>query len=71
MLVLNSSNMAHNAIAELKAYEDVPLWLDNDTAGDKACEKISAEIPAARDMRKHLEGWEDVNAWICQSSYER
>lgn len=71
ILVLNSTNLVKKALPELQAYESVQIWCDADTAGSKATQQLLEALPAARDMRKHLFPWNDVNAWICEADYLR
>jgi len=69
VLVLNSTNLWQRALPYLNdpRYADIRLYLDNDTAGDAATEKLfeHAQTPAKlADMRQHYAGYEDLNAWL-------
>jgi DNA primase len=71
IVILNSANLANQASDVIKTYEAAQLWLDNDAAGDRATTEIQQQMLSAKDMRLHLCGSNDVNAWITGSVFER
>lgn len=71
IVILNSANLANQASDVIKTYEAAQLWLDNDAAGDRATTEIQQQLISAKDMRLHLCGSNDVNAWITGSIFER
>jgi hypothetical protein len=69
VLVLNSTNLWQRALPYLNdpRYDEIRLYLDNDSAGDAATQKLfeHAQTPSKlADMRAHYARHEDLNAWL-------
>lgn len=69
VLVLNTTNLWLRALPFLNdpRFEEVRLYLDNDTAGDVATRKLFENVDdnsKLADMRSYYAGYEDLNAWL-------
>lgn len=69
VLVLNSTNLWPRALPFLNnpRFEEVRLYLDNDSAGDAATRKLFENVEDSTklaDMRSYYAGFEDLNAWL-------
>lgn len=64
VIVLNAISMAVYAKEEMKAFEIVDLYLDNDNPGKKCTQDIMAELPQSRDCSAAYAGFNDFNDLI-------
>lgn len=65
-IVLNSVNNIGKAVEHLDKYRHIYMWLDNDTAGEKAAETIEGMFGyAALDMSFLYDGYNDLNDFLC------
>lgn len=72
ILVLNSVSLLDTALPILANYEQVNLFLDNDTAGKKANEIIRAACPSAIDYAiKYYPNHKDFNDLLISKDYEQ
>lgn len=63
ILVLNSLAFLGKSIDTLKNYPQVDLYLDNDTAGNNATNKLLSQSANFKDCRKLYQGFKDINDW--------
>lgn len=66
-LILNSLSFAGIASAVLQCYEDVHLFLDNDSAGSEATILIRSATPHSCDCRSLYNSHKDLNDFLCGS----
>jgi DNA primase len=67
-IILNSVNNLDSVINNLTDYQQINLFLDNDTAGNQATEKIKSIYPKAKDYSKIIyPGHKDFNEFICKN----
>lgn len=69
VLVLNTTKFWPRALPYLNdpRFEEIRLYLDNDTAGDAATRKLFETVDDSSklaDMRSYYAGYEDLNAWL-------
>ncbi|MHA7110782.1 toprim domain-containing protein [Sunxiuqinia elliptica] len=63
-IVLNSTGLIGQAIEALKPFQDIRLFLDNDTAGRQCAETIIKMFPHAKNRSKLYEGYKDLNEFL-------
>lgn len=66
-LLLNSVSMVKEAIAALKPYSDIRLFLDNDDAGASTSQEIIQTYPIAKDYSYLYKGHKDLNDFLTVS----
>lgn len=66
-LILNSVSMVYKTFNLLKMYPTVELYLDNDSAGNKATELLNTEFPHAEDCRILYRDSKDLNEFLMQT----
>jgi DNA primase (bacterial type) len=64
-LILNSVAMSSKAIPILKSYSSVDLYLDNNSAGEKATQLIKSNVIQSQDRRFEFKGFSDLNDYLC------
>jgi hypothetical protein len=68
VLVLNSTNLWRHALPHIqdKRFDEIELFLDNDTAGDAVVKQFAESERTAKikDMRGSYNGFDDLNAWL-------
>lgn len=64
VLVLNSLSLLNKALPQLRRYEKVNLYLDNDRAGQNAVTSIKAVIRSATDQSRIYEKHKDFNDYL-------
>lgn len=63
-IILNSVSLIKDAISELKNYQEIHLFLDNDSAGKSACSQIKNAYPNAIDCSIIYENFKDLNDFL-------
>jgi DNA primase len=63
-IILNSVSMINNIKNEIKNYENIELYFDNDEAGNRAVEIIKKENKKAEDCRLLYSDFKDLNDWL-------
>ena len=64
-LILNSTAMFFKVEEELKNYEKIVLFLDNDTNGKNLTEKITGKYENVEDCSILYRDFKDLNEWYC------
>ncbi|WP_333624297.1 toprim domain-containing protein [Sphingobacterium siyangense] len=64
-LIINSVAMSSKAIPILKSYSSVDLYLDNNSAGEKATQLIKSDVIQSQDRRFEFKGFSDLNNYLC------
>ncbi len=82
-IILNSVSMLNKITTEIKNYENIELYFDNDDAGNRAVNMIKNEGRSVEDCRLLYSGFKDLNDWLihknplnevkihCKSVYKR
>ena len=63
-LVLNSTAFAERAMAALKGYQSVELYLDNDPSGRQTARNLMANHANCRDRSVLYKDYKDMNQWL-------
>ena len=63
-LVLNSTTFIKSAMTHLEAYDEIDLYLDNDSNGKLTTENLIHHSKKFIDKSKLYEGFKDVNQWL-------
>lgn len=63
-LILNSVALINRSDKILTNYDEIELYLDNDSAGDKYTEMIKSKYLNVIDMRSLFFGYKDLNEWL-------
>jgi hypothetical protein len=73
VLVLNSLSLLQPGITKARNFENISLYLDNDTSGRQATKDFIAALPQAKDYAYKYEGYNDYNDRIVaeQHSYQQ
>ncbi|MNL42069.1 hypothetical protein D3C87_1645060 [compost metagenome] len=58
--------MSSKAIPILKSYSSVNLYLDNNSAGEKATQLIKSDVIQSQDRRIEFKGFNDLNDYLCR-----
>lgn len=61
VIVLNSLSFIHKLPEQLSGYENIRLYLDNDSAGNKATGLVLEQFDTASDKRNSYRGFKDLN----------
>lgn len=69
ILVLNSLSFVNKTIELLKVYQSVNLFLDNDSAGNKAKAHIESAGVRVKDQSRIYTAFKDVNEFLVASSH--
>tara|TARA_B110000977_G_scaffold187373_1_gene254420 strand:- start:231 stop:500 length:270 start_codon:yes stop_codon:yes gene_type:complete len=68
VLVLNSTNLWRHALPHIqdKRFDEIELFLDNDTAGDAVAKQFAESLTTAKikDMHGSYKGFDDLNALL-------
>jgi hypothetical protein len=67
-LVLNSTAMLFKVKDQLKTYNRVSLFLDNDASGKATKERIKNDYDNVEDCSLFYSGFKDLNEWFCNFS---
>lgn len=65
-LILNSTSMLFKVENELKKYDKISLFLDNDSNGKSVKTKIENQYKNVEDCSLIYSGFEDLNRWYCE-----
>ncbi|WP_343662817.1 toprim domain-containing protein [Chryseobacterium mucoviscidosis] len=65
-LILNSTSMLFKIENELKKYDKISLFLDNDSNGKSVKTKIENQYKNVEDCSLIYNGFEDLNKWYCE-----
>ncbi len=65
-LILNSTAMLFKAKDELKKYEKISLFLDNDSNGKSFKEKLQNQYKNVEDCSWIYHNFKDLNEWYCE-----
>lgn len=65
-LILNSTSMLFKVENELKNYDKISLFLDNDSNGKSVKSKIENQYKNVEDCSLIYNGFEDLNKWYCE-----
>ncbi|MBC7750026.1 MAG: toprim domain-containing protein [Methylotenera sp.] len=63
-VILNSVSMLNKIKSEIKNYENIELYFDNDDAGNRAVNMIKNESKSAQDCRLLYSDFKDLNDWL-------
>ena len=63
-LVLNSTTFIKRAMTHLEDYDEIDLYLDNDSNGKLTAENLIHYSKKFKDKSKLYEGFKDVNEWL-------
>lgn len=63
-LILNSLSFLNDVVPTLAQYNTVNIFLDNDTAGKKALERLRTSILNVRDCSYYYEAYKDFNEYL-------
>lgn len=66
-LILNSTSMLFKVENELKNYDKISLFLDNDKEGKSVTSKIQNEYQNVEDCSMIYHNFIDLNEWYCKS----
>jgi 5S rRNA maturation endonuclease (ribonuclease M5) len=64
-LILNSTSMLFKVENELKKYNKISLFLDNDSNGKSVKSKIEKRYKNVEDCSVIYESYNDLNEWYC------
>jgi 5S rRNA maturation endonuclease (ribonuclease M5) len=64
LLVLNSISMVEKSIVELKKYDKISLFLDNDLSGQKTSLKLQNEFPNAENISSTYYPFKDLGDYL-------
>jgi 5S rRNA maturation endonuclease (ribonuclease M5) len=64
-LILNSTSMLFKVENELKKYNKISLFLDNDSNGKSVKSKIEKRHKNVEDCSVIYESYNDLNEWYC------
>ena len=72
-MILNSVSMINKIKNSIENYENIELYFDNDSAGNRAVQMIKSEENDAEDCRVLYSDFKDLNDWLIHknSSNER
>ncbi len=65
-LVLNSTAFAERAMAAIKGYQSVELYLDNDSSGRQTARDLMADHSDCRDRSVLYKDHKDMNQWLME-----
>jgi len=65
-LILNSTAMLFKAKDELKKYEKISIFLDNDSNGKSFKEKLQNQYKNVKDCSWIYHNFKDLNEWYCE-----
>lgn len=63
-IILNSVSMLNKIKSEMKNYENIELYLDNDDAGNRAVQMLKNENENSEDCRLLYSDFKDLNDWL-------
>ena len=69
--ILNSVSMLNKIKIEIKNYENIELYFDNDGAGNRAVEIIKNEKNEAEDCRVLYSDFKDLNDWLSHNNPQK
>ena len=69
--ILNSVSMLNKIKIEIKNYENIELYFDNDGAGNRAVEIIKKEKNEAEDCRVLYSDFKDLNDWLSHNNPQK
>lgn len=69
-LILNSTSMLFKVGKELKNYNKISLFLDNDREGESVTLKIQDQYKNVEDCSLIYQDFEDLNKWYCETRIE-
>ncbi|WP_422349525.1 toprim domain-containing protein [Flagellimonas sp.] len=64
ILILNSTALVEKALAYLKDYDQINLFLDNDGTGKKKTELLLKQSHNIKDNSHLYDGFKDMNEWL-------
>jgi 5S rRNA maturation endonuclease (ribonuclease M5) len=70
-IILNSTAMLFKAKDELKKYEKISLFLDNDSNGKSVKEKLQNQYENVEDCSWIYHNFKDLNEWYCGNNCKR
>ncbi|UOE39420.1 toprim domain-containing protein [Chryseobacterium oryzae] len=65
-LILNSTSMFFRVENELKKYNKISLFLDNDSNGKSVTAKMLSQYKNVEDCSLIYNGFKDLNGWYCE-----
>jgi len=65
-LILNSTSMLFKVENELKSYEKISLFLDNDKEGKSVTSIIQNQYKNVEDCSQIYQDFDDLNKWYCE-----
>lgn len=65
-LILNSTSMFFRVENELKKYNKISLFLDNDSNGKSVTAKMISQYKNVEDCSLIYNGFKDLNGWYCE-----
>ena len=68
-LILNSVALINRCDEILSNYDEIELYLDNDSAGDKYTEMMKSKYLNVIDMRSLFFGYKDLNEWLVNGDF--
>ena len=68
-LILNSVALINRCDEILSNYDEIELYLDNDSAGDKYTEIMKSKYLNVIDMRSLFFGYKDLNEWLVNGDF--
>ena len=71
LLVLNSISMYKKAKEILKNYDEIFLFLDNDSAGEKMKDEILPDFPNAVDSSLMYKSFKDLNEFLLNKNFNK
>ncbi|WP_081980916.1 toprim domain-containing protein [Cellulophaga sp. Hel_I_12] len=69
-LILNSTTFIKRAMTHLEDYDEIDLYLDNDSNGKLTTENLLKVSNKFKDKSKLYEGFKDMNEWLMNCSKE-
>lgn len=69
--ILNSVSMLNKIKIEIKNYENIELYFDNDGAGNRAVEIMKKEKNEAEDCRVLYSDFKDLNDWLSHNNPQK